>query len=50
MKLRTKKVELTDKDKQVLLKYLNVCTDLGGYGCGIMKTKEASFNLSMGLN
>ncbi len=50
MKLRSEKVKLTEKDKLVLLKHINVCTDIGGYGCSIMKAKEVNFKLNMALN
>ena len=50
MKLRSEKVKLTEKDKLVLLKHLNTCTDVGGYGCNIIKSKEANLKINAGLN
>lgn len=35
MKLSKFKVRLTDRDKLILSKYTNICTDLHGNGCSI---------------
>ena len=47
MKMRTMNVKLTEKDKLMLLKYLNVCTDLNGHGCNIIDLKKESSKLNL---
>lgn len=47
MKLRTTNVKLTEKDKLMLLKYINVCTDLNGHSCDIIDLKKESSKLNL---
>jgi hypothetical protein len=47
MKLATKNVKLTEKDKMMLLKYLDVCTDLNGHNCNIIDLKKGSSKLNL---
>jgi|LSQX01.1.fsa_nt_gb hypothetical protein len=44
MKFKQEKIKLSKKDKLTLVKYLNVCTDLHGEGCGLTASKKNNKN------